>query len=86
MTTHDGPQWNELARRENDGLRIALFWDKTSGRAQVEVLDDHFDQAFAFGVEPRDALAAFYHPFAYAPPSLRLGGAACDPLDLQAQN
>ena len=58
--------WSELAVRENDGLAVALFWSRATGRVKVAVVDAHLDEQFEFRVPRADALAAFHHPFAYA--------------------
>ena len=59
--------WSELAVRENDGLAVSLLWSRGSGRVKVAVVDAHLDEQFEFHVAGADALAAFHHPFAYAP-------------------
>jgi hypothetical protein len=57
----------ELAHRAGDGIEVLLLWDRSDGRLRV-VVDDHrnggsFELAAGDG---RQALDAFYHPFAYA--------------------
>jgi hypothetical protein len=58
--------WNELAVRENEGLAISLLWTRSAGRVKVAVADARFDEQFEFDVADTDALAAYYHPFAFA--------------------
>ena len=58
--------WNELAVRKNEGLEVSLFWSKSAGLVKVAVADAKLDEQFEFEVAGADALAAFYHPFAYA--------------------
>ena len=58
--------WRELASREADGLAVTLLWSKTSNKVKVTVADTRLDEAFEVEVAGAEALAAFYHPFAYA--------------------
>jgi hypothetical protein len=58
--------WTELAGRENEGLEISLLWSKSSNRVKVAVADARRDEQFEVDVAGEDALAAFYHPFAFA--------------------
>jgi hypothetical protein len=64
MSPHD--TWRELAGRENEGLEISLLWNESAGRVKVAVADARLDEQFEFDVAGADALAAFYHPFAFA--------------------
>jgi hypothetical protein len=57
--------WRELASREADGLAVTLLWSKASNQVKVAVADTRSDEAFEVEVAGADALAAFYHPFAY---------------------
>jgi hypothetical protein len=59
--------WRELASRGNDDLKVWLFWSKTADRVRVAVADHRLGKEFEFDVAGADALAAFNHPFAYAP-------------------
>jgi hypothetical protein len=59
--------WRELAIREGDGIEIRLFWSASADRVKVAVADSRLGEAFEFDVAGAHALAAFYHPFAYAP-------------------
>ena len=58
--------WTELAVRENEGLAVSLLWSRSAGRVRVAVADARLDEEFEFDVAGADALAAFYHPFAFA--------------------
>jgi hypothetical protein len=79
--------WTELAVRENEGLAVSLLWSRSAGRVRVAVADARLDEELEFDVAGADALAAFYHPFAYAA-GRRLGFdcALRESLDLQPQN
>jgi hypothetical protein len=84
---HTHATWKELAGRENEGLEISLLWNKSADRVKVAVADARLDEQFEFDVAGADALAAFYHPFAYAAgPRLGFACAMRDSLDLQPQN
>jgi hypothetical protein len=65
MLTHD--IWTDLADRESDGLEVTLLWSESSGRVKVVVDDAKLGESFELDVPQSQALAAFYHPFAYAP-------------------
>jgi hypothetical protein len=58
--------WTELAVRENDGLSVSLLWSSATNRVKVAIVDAQLDERFEIDVASADALAAFYHPFAYA--------------------
>ena len=55
----------ELNRRTRDGIDVSLLWDPGTNVVSVEVTDTRQGGSFEFGVEPRDALEAFWHPYAY---------------------
>jgi hypothetical protein len=78
--------WRELASRENDGLEVSLLWSKSEDRVRVAVVDGRLDEEFEFDVAGADAIAAFNHPFAFAP-SQSFGSVAIarHPLDLFPQ-
>lgn len=61
------PTLRELDRRTSDGIVVTLLWDATTDRVSVAVTDAHANDTFAFEVEAAEALAAFRHPYAYAP-------------------
>ena len=58
--------WQELARREADGLVVRLDWCRPTNAVRIVVDDRRNDQQFELDVDAEDALAAFRHPFAYA--------------------
>ena len=66
MTTTGINDWNELARREGDGLVVSLFWSRAAGRVTVRVAEPMFAEELHIDVPGACALDAFYHPFAYA--------------------
>ena len=66
LLTADTSQWKELATRESDGLTVSLLWSRESGAVKVTVADSKLDHDFELHVRGADALAAFYHPFAFA--------------------
>jgi hypothetical protein len=57
----------ELAYRRNGALDIFLFWHPDEDAVSVRVEDLRTGVRIEMEVDPRDALAAFRHPFAYAP-------------------
>jgi hypothetical protein len=56
----------ELASRESDGVRVQLLWHPKDDGVTVSVDDARAGLRFELAVDPRRALDAFYHPFAYA--------------------
>jgi hypothetical protein len=66
METTAYTDWRELAHREGDGLDITLLWSKSANRVKVAVADTRAGDQFDVEVSNADALAAFYHPFAFA--------------------
>jgi len=79
--------WTELADREADGLEVRLLWSEVTGRVRVAVDDTRVAHRFAFDVPHGDALAAFHHPFAYAPARATRRYRAAEPSsDLQLQS
>ena len=59
-------QLGRARRPRDEGLEISLLWSKTTDRVKVAVADARLDEQFEFDVAGADALAAFYHPFAFA--------------------
>jgi hypothetical protein len=58
---------NELARRAAAGLEISLLWHERDDRLEVVVYDANTGVAFTLSAgNGKEALDAFYHPFAYA--------------------
>jgi hypothetical protein len=71
-------QRRELAHRAGDGIEISLFWSKPENRVTIDLVDIRLDERLEFEVAGRDALDAFYHPYAYAHarvPSARVAAA-----------
>ena len=64
--TTDRKQPRELASRESDGLAVRLVWHPAEDAVTVSVTDSRTGDRFQLAVDPRRALDAFYHPFAYA--------------------
>jgi len=56
----------ELAHRSADGLEVILFWDEAANELTVSVSDERSRAYFELAAEPDEALAVFYHPYAYA--------------------
>jgi hypothetical protein len=59
----------ELDHRNGDGIDVTLLWDPHTDRVSVAVIDERTGEVLTFGVDGADALAAFQHPYAYAPSS-----------------
>jgi hypothetical protein len=79
--------WTELASRGNDGLEISLLWCKSTDQVKVTVADSRCDEEFELDVAGADALAAFYHPFAFAAGrGVCFGDALRESHDLQLQS
>jgi hypothetical protein len=57
----------ELAHRAHNGLEVTLLWDPRSNEVSIDVVDERQNHSFLLPVEPRSALDAFNHPYAYAP-------------------
>ena len=58
----------ELAYRAHDGIHVSLFWNPADDTVSVEVLDLRAEDFFMVTVQPRRALDAFNHPYAYRDP------------------
>jgi hypothetical protein len=79
--------WRELAIRETDGLAVSLLWNDATDLVKVTVADVGLDQEFELDIAGADALAAFYHPFAYAAGrGVCFGDGLDSSLDLQLQD
>jgi len=55
----------ELDRRTNHGIDVALLWSSRTNEICVAV-DDERGDSFRLEVDPAHALDAFHHPYAYA--------------------
>lgn len=58
----------ELDRRTSDGIEVALLWNPRTNQVLISVVDGRRGGAFQFDVAARDAIRAFHHPYAFAPP------------------
>jgi hypothetical protein len=57
----------ELAHRAGDGIQVLLLWHRDDGGLSVVVDDLRGGGSFELAADNgREALDAFYHPFAYA--------------------
>jgi hypothetical protein len=80
-------QWKELANRQSNGVAVSLLWSKAADRVKVTVSDSRLDDEFELDIANAEALAGFYHPFAYAAArGLCFGEATRDSFDLQPQS
>jgi hypothetical protein len=59
----------ELAHRTSGGIDVYLFWNESTRRVTVDVIDGRTDERFELEVDGRHALDAFNHPFAYGAPT-----------------
>lgn len=61
------PAIHELDHRINDGIDVTLLWNSITNRVSVVVEDQRTGELLELDVvDPKDALIAFCHPFAYA--------------------
>ena len=58
--------FEELCFRANDGIEVALLWQKEENRLVVAVSDAATGDSFEIDVASHEALDAFEHPYAYA--------------------
>jgi phosphoglycolate phosphatase-like HAD superfamily hydrolase len=66
MTTTTLDHLEELAHRANDGVEVALYWNRTTDALTVVVDDAGSGDLFEIAVEAQNAMDAFHHPYAYA--------------------
>jgi hypothetical protein len=67
MLTTPNPAVHELDQRSNDGIDVRLLWNSLTNRVSVAVEDQRTGEFFELhAVDPKDALIAFHHPYAYA--------------------
>ena len=66
MTTTTITRRIELAHRASDGIDVYLFWNQSTSRVTVSVIDARTEDSFELQVAGHHALDAFNHPFAYA--------------------
>ena len=60
------PLFEELDRRESDGILVVLLWNRSDSRLCVVVCDDRTGDSCEIPVSADEALDAFRHPYAYA--------------------
>jgi hypothetical protein len=65
FTTVTASDRSELDHRHANGIDVTLSWSPATNAVFVTVLDEAGDD-FELVVDPRDALDAFHHPYAYA--------------------
>jgi hypothetical protein len=56
----------ELDHRASDGIDVKLLWSVRTDRVWIDVRDSRGGHSFELEIEPRNALEAFRHPYAYA--------------------
>jgi hypothetical protein len=62
---HTGTDARELAGRRSGADEVLLLWHPDSGRVELALRDTETDAEVRFEIEPRDAIDAFHHPYAY---------------------
>ena len=62
---HTGTDARELAGRRSGADEVLLLWHPDSDRVEVAFRDTETGAEVRFDVEPRDAIDAFHHPYAY---------------------
>jgi hypothetical protein len=60
------PLFEELDRRESEGIEVALLWSRSDDSLSVFVCDTRTSEAYEIAVSAAEALDAFRHPYAYA--------------------
>ena len=72
--THDVPDGaHELAYRESHGISVRLSWDPREDEVFVHVRNERANEEFVLNPPKREALSAFYHPYAVARGVLQTG-------------
>lgn len=66
MTTTTQEHLEELAHRSNDGVTVALLWNRATNALSVVVDDARSGDLFEVAVDAEHAMDAFDHPYAYA--------------------
>ena len=56
--------WRELASRHSAGMTVGLYWQPDRDEVFVQVSDDQTGETFVLEPPKREALSAFYHPYA----------------------
>ena len=58
--------FDELTRREGNGIVVMLLWRRADDRVMVAVVDSATETAFEIDVADASPLDVFHHPYAYA--------------------
>ena len=66
MTEPIEEPFEDLCFRANDGIEVALLWQREENRLVVAVNDAATGDSFEIDVASHEALDAFEHPYAYA--------------------
>ena len=61
----------ELDTRRGDGITVTLYWDSTSERTLIRVIDERTAMDETFQIPGPTAADAFEHPFYYLASSTR---------------
>jgi len=64
--TLTGTEYEELATRESNDIRVSLMWNRATNGVVVSVYDASVDSAFEIEVGDASPLEDFHHPFAFA--------------------
>ena len=65
MTATPATSLRELDHRRNDGIDVRLLWDARTDQVSLAVVDERSGESLTFELDPKDALTAFHHPYAY---------------------
>ena len=67
MEDAEGSWRTELASRESNGVKVQLFWSRSTNLVMVSVIDSGNGVYFELILDERErALDVFYHPYAHA--------------------
>jgi len=66
FSSQDGPRLVEMARREQGGIDVTLYWDRASGGAVIVVWNWQSGVCLQLDAGAQRAGFAFAHPYAYA--------------------
>ena len=58
--------FEELTRRESNGVAVALLWCRADDRVKVIVADMTTETSFEIDVAGASPMDVFHHPYAYA--------------------
>lgn len=58
--------YEELTRRESNGISVALLWRRADDRVKVTVSDETTETSFEIDVADASPMDVFHHPYAYA--------------------